>query len=56
MTLQERQDKERKALINEILLSDPDNLEEILSLREALKQVTEDPENYFKIIDKEDKE
>lgn len=58
MTLLERQDKERKALIDEIC----ENAEEktiasllcLKSLAKALKQVTTDPKTYFENIDKEE--
>jgi len=60
MTLSERQDKERKALISEILeASQKKNIGNWLKterLEKALKQVTKDPENYFKEIDKEENE
>lgn len=47
-----RQEKERIALINEICekLNGID-IAELLALWESLKQVTSDPEKYFKKID-----
>lgn len=58
MTLSERQDKERKALINEICEVAEDktiaSLLRLKSLAKALKQVSTDPKTYFENLDKEE--
>lgn len=55
MSLTERQDKERRALIGEIIeCADLSGLTHLKELCDALKQVTTDPETYFKILDKEE--
>lgn len=55
MTLSERQDKERKALIEEIIdLVDEQNEGRIYDLAYALKWVTTDPKTYFDNLDKEE--
>jgi hypothetical protein len=56
MTLQERQQKEIEALNREIQEIKDSILEDMLlsDKEEALKQVTEDPETYFKNIDEEE--
>ncbi len=55
MTLLQRQDKERKALIEEIIEHADDwDSEYIVSLAKSLKQVTTSPEEYFKNLDKKE--
>lgn len=58
MNLTERQDKERKALIGEIIEeAEKKSIASLLrlkSLAKALKSVTADPETYFINIDKEE--
>lgn len=60
MTLLERQDKERKALINKILeevekigFSDY-SAKKLMDISKALKQVTTDPKTYFDNLDKKE--